>query len=72
MPRQTRYLLQALPKPGASWQTLQKTLDERSAVYYGDQLAGKTDACELRVMHGSERIEHWLLRDKPAGRSKES
>jgi len=66
MPRRTRYLLQALPKPGTAWKTVEKSYDERTVIYSGDQLASTTDAWELRVMHGATRVEHWLLRDKEA------
>lgn len=66
MPRQTRYLLQSLAQKGASWKTVQKSLNERDVVYFGDQLARTTDAWELRVTKGATTVEHWLLRDKPA------
>lgn len=63
MPRRIAYRLQARTTRTSAWRTVEKVWMEHAAIYAGDVLARTSDAHALRVLRGSEVVEHWLLRD---------
>jgi hypothetical protein len=72
MPRRNAYRLQARTSRTAAWRTVEKVWQERAAIFAGDVLARTSDAHALRVVCGSEVVEHWLLRDvAPTTRNRE-